>query len=207
MNVDIATEITRNDQLQPSWDVQLTPRTQVSLSLLRWSYADLDFQAFHTFSGTVTMNPKLQIRNETGQQFRKAIYLDFPENKKCLIPGLGPGQTVDLNTVASSPIWIRVQRRAGDMTIENDEPPADARSLQGQAIFLKNLPYTGFLLDGLSHVFVGFGDDPTPQADVQGIPFAEDRYVLTVVGMDQPWSKLMTFARATTEAVGSTASA
>jgi hypothetical protein len=79
-NVDIAMEITREDQPQPGWDVHLGDPTRVSLSLYRWSFADFDFQTFHTFSGSVTMGPKLVIKNATGQQFQQAMYLDFPEN-------------------------------------------------------------------------------------------------------------------------------
>ena len=187
MNVDIATEITRNDQLQPSWDVQLSPRTEVALSLLRWSYADLDFQTFHTFSGSVTMNANLQIKNETGQQFRDGIYLDFRQNKKYLIPGLVPGQAVDLNNVPSTSIWVSPKRNAADdleQTIVLLKPSLPL--MQNGVLNLANLPYSGFQLEGSGRVFVGLSNGPAPEADIPGIRFIENRYVLTVVAMDQP---------------------
>jgi len=130
-DVDIATEITHERRLQPGWDVRLGPPVQVELSLLRWSFTDLDFQTLHTFPGTVMMSHNLHLKNETGQLFREAMYLDFPENKKYLIFELSPGQEVDLTAVPPAPIYVRIRREAGEFTVEsNEEPPGAPHRLK-----------------------------------------------------------------------------
>ena len=185
-SVNIATDITREQRFQPGWRAQLGSPFKVGLSLLRWSFTDLDFQTFHTFSGTVTMDRNLHIKNGTGQEFKEAMYLDFPNNRKYLIPGLRPGQEVDLNSVSWSPIWIRVRRSSGAYTFETNEAPPDGSPVPKGGFHLKDLPYSGFQFGGLSRVFVGRSDGPTPPANIAGMQIAQNQLVLMVVAMDQP---------------------
>lgn len=184
---DIAGEVTRDDQIRPGWDMNSGPPVQVELSLLRWSYSDLDFQTFHTFAGTVTMTAPLRIKNETGQQFRQAIYLDFVENKKYVISGLAPGQEIDLNALSSTPIWIKVRGTSGQYTFEANRPyPSNSPLMQDGVLNLANLPYTAFSFGNVGHVFVGASDGPVPAADIPDVRFVQNHFALTIVGMDQP---------------------
>lgn len=184
---DIAAEVTDRDQSRPGWDVQSGPPVQVALSLLRWSYSDLDFETFHTFPGTVAMISPLRIKNETGLQFRQAVYFDLAENRKYLILGMGPGQEVDLNSLPSTPIWVNVRVTSGQYTFEaNRVNPANSPLMKDGVLNLANLPYTGFQFGGLNHIFVGLGDGPTPQAEIPGVAFVQNRFALTVVAMDEP---------------------
>lgn len=182
-NADIATEITREQQLEPGWEVQLGPPIQTALSLFRWSFSDLDLQTFHKFAGTVTIDQGFHLKNATGQPFREALYLDFEGNKMYEIPSLGDGEQVDLNTLEPSPIWSREHPVRGEYTVGMYTRPADASQ---KPWHLKNLPYSGFDFNRARRVFVGLSDAPVPPVTIPGTSYVQHNFALTVVAMDQP---------------------
>jgi hypothetical protein len=132
------------------------------------------------------MAPNLRLKNGTGEQFREAMYLDFPENKKYLISSMSAGEELDLESVSSTPIWIKVRRPAGAFTYESDEAPPMAGPSPKGVLDLKRLPYSGFQFGGFSHVFVGISDGPVPEAAISGAKFTQNNLSLTVVTLDQP---------------------
>ena len=185
-NVDIAANITREQQLQPGWQVQLGPPIEVGQSLFRWASSDLDFQTVRTFPGTVTMRPDLKLKNGTGLRFREAIYFDFSQNLEYPIPSMAAGDEVDLAAISPSPISVRVRRPAGEYSFESNAAPPGVNPQRKGFLNLKALPYIGFNFDGHSRVFAGLSDEPVPPARVLDNEFAENKLSVTVVMLDQP---------------------
>jgi len=58
------------------YDIHLGQPSQIELSLLKWSFHDLNLEGLHEFSGTVHMVKPNRLRNDTGQRFGEAVYVD-----------------------------------------------------------------------------------------------------------------------------------
>ncbi len=182
-NAEFANEITNARRVQPGWRMSLGPPAEIDLSLLRWSFVDLDLQTFRVFSGPVVLNPNLQLKNNTGQNFQEAMYLDFERNHRYMIPGLAPGQEVDLARIAPTAIWRDVVTNNGQSTVRQAvvDPGPDQGPLP-----LKAIPYTAFPFGTGKHFFVGMSDGPLPDTNLAGQQFVRHNVAFTIIRLDQP---------------------
>jgi len=184
-NVEIATEITEARRLQLGWQARLGPPLEVDLSLLRWSFADLDLQSFRTFPGSVTLSQGMILKNDTGQKFSQAVYLDFPDNLKYPISKLAPGEEINLTGVTPEVIWKK-QEDGPPLPLPPNQYYQYARGHDGGPFGLQDLVYLGYVSGSHSHVFVGASDEPVSVTDLSAPGFIRKNLAVTVVLLDQP---------------------
>jgi hypothetical protein len=182
-NAHIATEITRAQATTPGWQMQLGPPVEVDLSLLRWSFADLDFETFHVFPGSLRMVSEMHLRNNSGQLFREAVYLDIENNLKYFVPGLAPGQEVDLRSIPSEPIWRDVTVTTGRNQLTTRQSAADPPVSQ-RPFSLKRVPCEDLRFGNSNHFVVALSDAPVPDASLRGMRFVRQNLAVTVVALD-----------------------
>jgi len=183
-NAEIGSEITQARRMQAGWQMGLGPPAEIALSLLRWSYMDLDLQTFHVFAGPVILSPNLHLKNNTGQQFREAMYVDLARNLKYFIPGFAAGQEIDLQSITPSAVWRDV--RAPNGVIGVREAVVDTTVPERGPFSLKAVPYFNLQWGAGRHFFVGLSAGPAPDASLTGVHFERKNVALTVVSLDQP---------------------
>jgi hypothetical protein len=174
-NSQIWTEMNGEAHAEPSEDVDLGPPRQVDLAMLKWSYRDLNLRGLHPFSGTVHFVAPNRLRNDTGQRFDEAIYLDFPTRKVYALPPLSPGAEVQLDSITPTRIGA-------------DEDDRRLRRLQDRDIepSLEDLVLSGQLgLTNPQRMFVGLSDGPALPVELS-VPHQERAHALVIVSMEQP---------------------
>ncbi|HEV7220917.1 MAG TPA: hypothetical protein VGN39_18750 [Terriglobales bacterium] len=179
---DLARELFRNGRsIQPGSNVDLGPPLQTEVPLLRWSLKDLNLQTMHVFPGSVTLSNDLHLRNNTGQYFKQALYFDFPSNRLYLIPQLGPGAEIDINTCSSEAI----NYKTGQQPINLDSRPTLVVTVieHSGSKPLKDLG-NNFNGNGAKHVFVGLSDSPVPPVDLSIGDTTRNNVALTIVSLD-----------------------
>lgn len=183
-NAEIATEITQSRRMQAGWQMKLGPPPEIGLSLLRWSFVDLDLQTFHVFAGPVILTPDLHLKNNTGQQFGEAMYLDFAQNRKYFMPGLASGQEIDIRSMVPTAIWRDVSTPNGKFAMRQAvmDPTVPDRG----PLSLKGVPYYGLQWGAGTHFFVGLSDRPAPDTSLTGVHFVRQNVALTAVALDPP---------------------
>ncbi len=181
-NAEIAMEITGNHSSPSGWEMNLGPPAELQLDLLRWSFADLDLQAFHVFPGSVTIDSDLRLSNHTGQQFREGMYLDFDRNQKFFVPSLAPEQQIATNNLSSTAIWKDVEINQ----FVSRQPVVDESANNQHPLPLRAIPYTAFEFGPGTHFFVGVSDAPAPDTNLTGTQFVRQNFVVTIVSLDQP---------------------
>jgi hypothetical protein len=163
-------------QVRREYDIRLGPPSQVDLSLLKWSFRDLNLRGLHEFSGTVHFVAPNRLRNDSGQRFDEAVYIDYPANALYALPALAPGEEIQLNTMTPRPIY----RKNGD----------------SQALILPNLDSSkqtlqeatltgGLPLAGWGQVFAGLSDGPALPVELN-VPHQQSVHSLIVVVLEQP---------------------
>ena len=85
-------------------EIHLGPPRETALPLLKWSFEDLRLEGLHEFSGTVHLVGPSRLRNDTGQRFSEAVYLDNPKNAFYSLPALAPGEELQLDMITPRPI-------------------------------------------------------------------------------------------------------
>jgi hypothetical protein len=97
---------------------------KTTLTLRKWSFAELDFTGSHRFAGTVSRHATNRIRNDTGISFRQAILVDH--NSIFLLGPFPAGETVDLaNTPRRE--YRKESRRLMDQLLDYPGPPFQFR--------------------------------------------------------------------------------
>jgi hypothetical protein len=152
------------------YDVQLGPPRQLGLSLLKWSFRDMNLEGLHQFPGTVRFVAPGRLRNDTGQHFSEAAYLDYRTNLFYELPALAPGQEVDLGAIKPS-------------SVTRPNGPAFSSVLPEKSS-LQELANAGWLATG-NPIFVGFSDGPALPVTLD-IPHQRQVHSLIVVNMEQP---------------------
>ncbi len=174
-NSQIWTEMNRQGiQARRTYDIHLGPPSQVELPMLKWSFHDLNLQGLHEFSGSVHFVAPNRLRNDTGQRFEDALYLDYPANALYTLPALGPGEEVQLEK--PKPIYKKDGGSQG-LLPPNFDPRK--QTLQDAAV-------TGGLpLVGWGRVFAGLSDGPALPVELN-VTHQRSVHALIVVALEQP---------------------
>ena len=72
------------------------PEGEIALTMLRWTSQDLYFRGTHSFPGTVHETSVGHLRNDTGQQFFDAVFVDSDQKGLWLLGQVAPGAEIDL---------------------------------------------------------------------------------------------------------------
>ncbi len=171
---NIGESVTGKSRMEPGWQVQLGPRLEVELSLLRWSFRDLYFQGFREFPGTVHWTSGKRLRNDTGQRFREAMYFDSRTHKWFVLPPFAPGDEIDLAGVVPQDTW-KAMKKDYAAGLPKEESSA-----------LRRLVSAGIGLGPANRVFLGLNAAPAANERLGKGGVSERALALTVVSLDQP---------------------
>lgn len=106
------------------------PQGEIVLTMPRWTSQDLYFRGTHSFPGTVHETSQGHLRNDTGQQFFDAVFVDSAQKGLWLLGQVAPGAEVDL---AQARYLARPQRD------ENHPDSSLPRELAGNGSLLARL--------------------------------------------------------------------
>jgi hypothetical protein len=175
-NSQIWVEMNRQaTQRRREYDIRLGPPSLVDLSMLKWSFQDLNLQGLREFSGTVHLVAPNRLRNDTGQRFDEAVYLDYSANALYALPAMGPGEEIQLDSITPKPI------RTKDGQMQTWIPP---NNLGKQT--LQDMALTGsFPLANGRRVFAGLSDGPGLPVELS-VPHQTGVHSLIVVALEQP---------------------
>ncbi len=188
-----------------SWQVQLGPPRQLKLGLLQWSFRDLDFRAMKRFTGTMRRVGARQLRNETGQNFRDALYVE--KQSVYFLGAVAAGAEISLDAVRQDALEKHVSRDVypfGYPTQLSEPDEADLsrfgqtdpmqsqreleewRALPRQPFSLGELmrgwPKGGGRVFGTrTGIFFGLSDGPMSGAALARVGFVGKHYALTIV--------------------------
>jgi hypothetical protein len=163
----------RNFDLGPGWNVQVGPPLSVDLSLLQWSFRDLNFSTMHEFPGAVHRVDASHLLNQTGQSFRDAIYVDTHS-----VYSLGPvpaGSSVDLTAAR------RQSFSEAGLDKLNRNPFEVPRSRSASFSLIELVPAVLSQHSPRAAVFLGLSDQPSLNADLPGEQFVRRRDAITIV--------------------------
>ncbi len=176
-NSQIWTEMNRQGiQERRTYEIHLGPPSQVELPMLKWSFHDLNLQGLHEFSGTVHFVAPKRLRNDTGQRFEDAVYLDYPANALYALPTLAPGEEIQLDTI--TPKRIRAENTNQQPVILPSYDPSK-QTLQ-EAALTGGLPILGW-----GRVFAGLSDGPVLPVELS-VTYQRSEHALIVVALEQP---------------------
>jgi len=155
------------------YDVSLGPPRETDLSLLKWSFRDLKLRGLRQFPGTVHFIAPNRLRNDTGQNFDDAIYIDHDANSIYTLPGLAAGQEIQLDSLTPQPFDLNKAPGYTKVLV------AGQQSLEMLA--RRNLlPYAG-----QRYVFAGIGEGPALPANLN-LPHQQNVHTLILVNLEQP---------------------
>lgn len=196
----------RSSRSDKGWKIRVGPPWQVELPLLHWSFHDLDFRDMKSFPGSIHRGPKTRLRNETGRDFREAIYVD--KKKVYFLRAFGRGTEVDLAETHSealkensgrvfwplahvpTPLTDRSRHEEGERRVDDPEKIQkqleELRKLSGQPFelveLLRGWPEDGgHVFDYRSAVFFGVAEESVLGASLEGVPFTKKHYAVTIV--------------------------
>lgn len=173
-NSQIWPEINRTvERATRRYDIQLGPPRQIELSLLKWSFADLNLDGLHEFPGTVHFVGPNRLRNDTGLNFDEAVYYNGRGNMIYTMAKLAAGQEVDLETIPHKPI-TRERQQAWNFNLDQSKASLEDLALAGW------LPFGGG-----QQVFAGLSDVPGLPVELN-IQHQENVHSLIVVSAEQP---------------------
>jgi hypothetical protein len=166
----------QDTQAPREMDIHLGPPSQTELPLLKWAFQDLNMEGLHEFSGTVHLVAPNRLRNDTGQGFSEAVYLDRTSNSLYALPALAPGQEIQLETITPT----RIQTRDRNMqTLINS-------NFDSSKLTLQELAAGGaFVFTGPGRVFAGFSDGPALPVELN-VAYQESVHSLFIVSVGQP---------------------
>jgi hypothetical protein len=72
------------------------PQGEIVLTMPRWTSQDLYFRGTHSFPGTVHETSAGHLRNDTGQQFFDAVFVDSAQKGLWILGQVAPGAEIDL---------------------------------------------------------------------------------------------------------------
>jgi hypothetical protein len=176
-NSEIWTEMNRQGiQERRAYDIRLGPPSQVELPMLKWSFQDLDLVGMHEFPGTVHFVAPNRLRNDTGQHFDEAVYLDYQSNALYALPALAPGEEVALDALPSKPIY---PKDGTSQSLSPGDADYSKHNLQEAAATV----IQPFLRAG--PVFAGLSDGPALPVELSA-PHQRSVHSLVVVALERP---------------------
>jgi len=161
------------DRASRVYDIRLGPPRQTDLSLLKWSFHDMDLEGLRKFSGTVHFVSPNRLRNDTGQHFGDAAYLDYSAKVFYPLPALPPGGEIQLDTITPRPMPARSGHPGLGIAYGNPT--------------LEDLVSVGSLPSASEEegVFAGFSDGPVLPVELN-IPHQQGVHSLILVTLEQP---------------------
>ncbi|MGO9864704.1 MAG: hypothetical protein ACLPLR_13920 [Terriglobales bacterium] len=163
-------------QMRREYNIRLGPPRQIDLAMLKWSFHDLNLQGLHEFPGTVHFVAPNRLRNDTGQQFGEAVYLDYTTNSLYVLPKVAPGEEIQLDAITPRRIFTKDQN-----SVAWGGPGTDDSKQMLQELALNgNLP-----LGREGQAFVGFSEGPALPVDLN-VPHQRNVHSLIVVVLEQP---------------------
>ena len=151
------------------WQMELGPPAQIQFPMYRWSFQDFHAEGYRAFSGTVHWTSPMHLKNDTGQTFHQALYLDFKINQQFLIPEVAPGQEVDLSAVRPSPIYTSEEQRSSEQMVQQlIEQRRQAMAIKPFSV--EEVPYSNLSFVKQGQAFVGWIDSQTRNARLD-VPF------------------------------------
>jgi len=163
-------------QARSAYDIHLGPPSQVALPMLKWSFHDLNLQGLHEFHGTVHFVAPKRLRNDTGQGFEEAVYLDYAANNLYSLPALAPGEEISLEAITPTPIYTK-----GGILQVLAPPNGDAgKQTLEQVALTGGLPFSSW-----GRMFAGLSGGPELPAELN-VLHQGSVHSLIVVVLEQP---------------------
>lgn len=189
------------------WNVYLGQPWRGDLTLRQWSFEDLEFHDLKVLPGTIRRAGEARLRNDTGQAFSQAMYVE--KNKVYLLGAVAPGAELDLTSAQQQPL----STLTGRVFANTSQYPATLGTGTGTGIGViqspsqtdaameyfgewRQLPYQSFHLAELirgwpkdgghvfatrSGVFFGLSEGSPFQAGLTGVAITRKSYTLTIV--------------------------
>jgi hypothetical protein len=168
-DTEIGVAMTGKKEILTGWQMQLGPPAQIQFPMYRWSFQDFHAEGYRAFSGTVHWISPMHLKNDTGQTFHQAIYLNFKSNQQFLIPQVAPGQEIDLNAIRPSPIYTSEEQQSPEQMVQQlIEQRRQAAAIKPFSV--AELPYSNFGFVKQDQVFIGWIDSQTSNAKLD-VPF------------------------------------
>jgi hypothetical protein len=159
-----------------AYDIHLGPPGQVELPMLKWSFHDFNLHGLHEFPGTVHFVAPNRLRNDTGQRFDGAVYLDYAANARYSLPALAPGEEIAMDGITPQKIYTK-NTNAQALIISNSDP--SKQTLQELALT------AGLSFASGGRVFAGFSDGPALPVELN-VPHQSGVHSLIIVALEQP---------------------
>jgi hypothetical protein len=195
------------------WNVQLGPPTSVELRMLQWSFRDLEFSTIAKQRGSVRRLDTTHLRNETGKNFRQAMYVD--KTNVYFWDAVPDGSEIDLTRAKKKPLdkiakahfftmlgfpteisevgmnEIVSTRDSNASTSGSDAE--DVKSALGQSEkpfdlveLIRGWPSDGgHAFDARSGIFFGLADETELPASLPGKRFTAKGYSITIVSFER----------------------
>jgi hypothetical protein len=174
-NSQIWSEMNRRGvQVPREFDFRFGPPSQTELSLLKWSFRDLNMEGLREFPGTVHLVGPNRLRNDTGQRFSEAVYFDWASNSVYALPAVAAGQEIQLDAIAPTKIQTRGQTSL----------PVIGGNYDYRNTTLEDLAIEGaFRFAEPGSVFAGFSDGPALPVQLN-VSHQENVHSLVVVSVE-----------------------
>ena len=184
-NPDIATDMTGTGEprIQEGLEVRLGVPYEMEFPMLQWAYKDFLFEEVRKFPGTVHWTSEMHLKNETGQKFKQAIYLDRRSNKQYMIGALGQGQEIDLAQMTPKTIWTK---NTGISSMAPEEGNWMGNGVERAPFAIEEMSHANFLPAEVNRIFIGENDAPMTTAKLSASYTARQTIALTLVNLDQP---------------------
>ena len=170
-NSNIWSEITSKRASQwRTFEYSMDEPRRTELAMLKWSFDDLNMEGTRNFPGTVVMTAPGRLRNETGQQFEEAIFVDYERGLLYVLPALAPGQEIALEGIP--PVDMRQSRPP------NSYVPLEQRKTLSEMVQFLGGPTTGQAFAGISR--------ETPLPAELNVPHETVVRSMVVVALEKP---------------------
>lgn len=158
------------------WKVRLDERQRFDLHLLKWSFFDIELEDFYRLPGTVWIDGDGLLRNDTGQDFSQALFID-PE-KVYFLDSLSHGAVVDLSRVRNEPLQAYIRKDGTSLSQEDAKKPFN---LVEWIWRLTN--NTHDLFHDRSGLFLGLAEGEDLDVKIPVPPLGRREYMLVVTSM------------------------
>jgi hypothetical protein len=197
----------------PRWNIDVGPPIRLDLSMLQWSFRDLEFAGVATLPGTVRRLDTTHLRNETGRTFRQAMYVD--RSSVYLFNAFPDGSVLDLSTADKKPLDKISNGRlfaasgfptglaevtAADILTMNEQSSGSKENTAADWSTAKNIanspfdlielirgwpPGSGHAFDARSALFFGLADEPHPPVSILAKQYLADGHSVTIVSYER----------------------
>ena len=183
--LNIGSGFTGPDNTTIGWKVHLDSPLQFDFPMLRWSTEDFNVRGFREFAGTIHWTSDMHLKNDTGQNFREAIYMDFKANKKYLISHLASGGEVSLNSITPTIIFDPKEMADNDNVNVNAGNLARFMASEKSPFSVSELPYEKLQFLKHSQVFAGWAEGQPLNASLDTAAAPHTGRALIIVTMQK----------------------